>query len=154
MNKTPWSAIELPEAINNQGINMKQQLFAMTALAIGLVAGSTASAGSVWSVSVGVGGPGYVGAVTVGSPWAAAQVWQPAPVCAPPPVFVAPPAAWGPPVVYAPAPVVYVAPRMVPAPYFWGRPVVMAAPCGWPGVGRPGFVGYPAYPAHHGHGWR
>ena len=121
---------------------MNKQLFAVTALAVGLAAGSIASAGNVWSVSVGVGGPGYAGAVTVGSPWVPVPVCQPAPVCRPAPVCVVPPVVYYPPVVYAPAPVVHA------APHYWGRPVMVAAPHGWP-------MGHgPGYPAHRSYGRR
>ena len=128
---------------------MKKQLLTVTVLTVGLVAGSNVSAGTSWGVSVGVGGPGYAGTVTFGSPWRVAPVCPPVPVCRPAPVCVAPPVVYCPPVVYAPAPVVYVAPPVVyAAPYGWGHPVMVAAP-----QGRP--IGHgPGYPAHRYYGHR
>ena len=127
---------------------MKKQLLTVTVLTVGLVAGSNVSAGTSWGVSVGVGGPGYAGTITVGSP--AVRVCQPAPVRVAPTVVYGSPVVYVPaPVVCAPTPVVYApAPVVYAAPYGWARPVVVAVPHGRP-------MGHgPGYPPHHYYGRR
>lgn len=127
---------------------MKKQLFAVTALAVGLAVGSNACAGAAWSVSVGVGVPGIGGTVTVGTPSVPVVVaCPPAPVYVPAPVCVPPPVVYYPPVVVA-APVPVAAPVVYATPYGWGRPVMVAPP-----YGRQ-VVYAPAYSGHHHHGPR
>jgi hypothetical protein len=105
---------------------------AIGALALGLAAAPTASAGNVaWSVSIGV--PGL--AVTAGAPGWYGPAYRPYPYYRPRyrPVFVA-----SPPVVVA-APVVYAPYRpVVVAPY---RPVVVAPPV----IVRPRYYGPAPY---------
>jgi 2-oxoglutarate dehydrogenase E2 component (dihydrolipoamide succinyltransferase) len=138
---------------------MKRLILATTVLGA-LAAATPAFAGNVaWGVSIGLGGGGFAGAVSVGSPGVmAAPICAPAPcapvgvavACAPvcaPPVYYAPAPRWvyaPAPVVYAPAPVAYAAP--VPVGVYRTVVAVAPRPMAYPGYGyRP-----VAVPYHHG----
>jgi hypothetical protein len=122
----------------------------LTATVLGALAASApAFAGNVaWGVSIGFGGGGFGGAVSVGTPCVAPARVACAPVYAPAPVVYAPA-----PVVYAPAPVVYAA----PPPVVVYRPAVVAvsAPVVYGPVvyGAPGYRPVPYYRSHY-RGWR